>query len=293
MSAERTVESWNIARLKTDISPQCPVSCKVNRYPKKTGDLYDMHYGLELGVVLKGRMRRMYQGYDMVVSPGDVWFCGMWEPHGCHCLCDNVHVMVFLIYPPLLADMRWPEAPDYNWMLPFVVPPKDRPRIKPKSRSWFTNLGKRLREVQAESPGRRTMELHLMLLEILMRATRHWTPPANRRESPADAFARVNRAIEIVFASRRLVTVENVALACGLGRNRFSQLFQEITGLSFPAFALRYRLSGAANQLACSDTAIKAIARNWGFTDDSHLHKAFVEHYGLTPTEYRRDTRKR
>lgn len=293
MSVEHIVNSMSIPRLRTNLSPRTPLSCGVNRYPRKPSGIYDMHYGLEMGVVLRGRMRRMYQGYEMVVHPGDVWFCGMWEPHGCQCLCDNVHVLVFLIWPPLLADLRWPEAPEFNWMLPFVVPPKDRPHIVRKDRPWFAALGRRVRDWEDEPETRRKMDMHLCLLEILLRATRGWRPPADGHDAPADAFVRVNRAIERVFASRRLVTVEEVAKACGLSRNRFGKLFQDVTGIGFPAFALRYRLSGAANQLVCGDDAIKAVARNWGFADDSHLHKAFVEHYSLTPTEYRRGAQKR
>jgi len=32
---------------------------------------------------------------------------------------------------------------------------------------------------------------------------------------------------------------------------------------------------------------VEAIARNAGFVDGSHLHRAFVRHYGCTPREYR------
>ncbi|MBN1555705.1 MAG: helix-turn-helix transcriptional regulator [Phycisphaerae bacterium] len=293
MASDRFANVWNIPRLEMNLSPQTPLACGVNRYPRKPFSMYDMHYALEMGVVFKGRMRRVYREYEMVVPPGDVWFCGMWEPHGCQCLCDDVEVLVFTIWPPLLANLRWPEAPDFNWMLPFIVPPKDRPRVKAKSRPWFATLPKRVREWKSETETRRKMEWRLCLLEILMRATRGWSPPTNHSEAPADAFARVNRAIEMVFRHRRLVTAEEVAKVCGMSRNRFSRLFQEVTGIGFPAFALRYRVSGAANQLACGDAAVKAVARHWGFADDSHLHKVFVEHYGLTPTEYRRDARKR
>jgi AraC-like DNA-binding protein len=291
VAVNRQAISWDIHRLDIDLSPQTPLACTETHHPRKTSIVYDMHYALELGVVLTGRMRRVYPQYEMVARPGDIWICGMWEPHGCQCLCDNVRVLVFTVWPPLLADMRWAEAPRFNWLLPFVVPPKDRPRATAKSRKWFAGLGKRIRELKSEAEPRGKLELRLCFLEILLRITRDWNPPADRREVPTGAFSKVNRAIEIVFANRRLIPVQEVAAACGMSRNRFGRLFQEVVGISFPQFSLRYRLSGAANQLVCSDEATKRIARDWGFADDSHLHKAFVEHYGLTPTEYRRRAR--
>jgi len=98
----------------------------------------------------------------------------------------------------------------------------------------------------------------------------------------------VNRAIELVFAQRRFLSVQEAARACGMSRNHFSRLFGEVMGLSFPQFALRYRLSCVADQLASTDDPIKTVASAWGFTDDSHLHHQFRRHYGVSPSEYRR-----
>ena len=47
------------------------------------------------------------------------------------------------------------------------------------------------------------------------------------------------------------------------------------------------RFLRAASQLAATADPVKAVARAWGFTDSSHLHRVFVRHYGRTPTEYR------
>ena len=78
---------------------------------------------------------------------------------------------------------------------------------------------------------------------------------------------------------------------CGLSRNRFGSLFRDVTGVAFPLFALRFRLSGAASQLACTDDPIKAVALAWSFTDDSHFHRAFQRHYGVSPSDYRSQSR--
>jgi len=43
----------------------------------------------------------------------------------------------------------------------------------------------------------------------------------------------------------------------------------------------------AASQLRATNDPVKAVARDWGFTDASHMHRNFVKHYGCTPNEYR------
>ncbi len=103
-----------------------------------------------------------------------------------------------------------------------------------------------------------------------------------------DGFERLNQAVQLVFRSPRLVTVEEAAHVCGMSRNRFTAQFQQLFGISFAKYALRYRLSGAAGDLVRTDLPLKAIARKWGFTDESHLDHRFREVYGITPSQHRR-----
>jgi AraC family of transcriptional regulator, multidrug resistance transcriptional activator len=59
-------------------------------------------------------------------------------------------------------------------------------------------------------------------------------------------------------------------------------------GISYAKFELRYRIKGAANQLVKSKDPIKKVVYNWSFADSSHLHRCFMEHYGCTPSQYRK-----
>ena len=47
----------------------------------------------------------------------------------------------------------------------------------------------------------------------------------------------------------------------------------------------------AAKEIASTDEPVKSIASAWGFTDQSHLHRLFVQIYGITPSEHRRAAR--
>jgi len=91
-----------------------------------------------------------------------------------------------------------------------------------------------------------------------------------------------------VFSGKRPVSVTAAARNCGMGRSAFGTLFSRLMGISFPEFGLRYRLSGAAAQLARTDAPLKAVALDWGFTDASHLHRTFCRRYGCTPADYRK-----
>ena len=47
-------------------------------------------------------------------------------------------------------------------------------------------------------------------------------------------------------------------------------------------------MNGAANALASTDLPVKEIANEWGFTDQSHMHRLFLKYYSCSPNEYRK-----
>jgi len=287
-------DPWVITRENLAVSARDPILCFAHKHDRGFETAYDMHYALELGIVISGRMRRLYRDWETTVAPTEAWLCGMWEPHGYQVGAKGCEVVVCVIWPPYLAKLQFAEAPDFNWLAPFAVAPERRPRVPRAGRDRFRRIAERFRAALGEGQTRRRLWLRLLVQETLLELTRDWAKgPSERGADAPDGFARVNRAIEIVFAGRRFVSVEEAARACAMSRNRFSRLFRDVMGLSFPQFALRYRLSGAARQLATTEEPIKAIASGWGFTDDSHLHRLFQKHYGMSALQYRRHWRKR
>lgn len=85
--------------------------------------------------------------------------------------------------------------------------------------------------------------------------------------------------------------VKKVASMCGFSESHFMKLFKELTGMSFTAYLINYRLELAANQLLETNLNIIEIASNCGFHNHSYFTRAFVKKYGITPTQYRNDRR--
>ncbi|MBN2584137.1 MAG: AraC family transcriptional regulator [Planctomycetes bacterium] len=284
----KSLNALAVRRTDLPVSQQQQILCLLNTADQPWSTAYEFHYPLELGIVLRGRMRRIFNDHEAILEPGDLWFCGMWEPHGYEIVERPCHRLVLIVHPPLLAETRFEELPGHNWLLPFTVPARNRPQVAPADRPEMLGLADRLRTVAEGSGPQRLVRLRLLLWETLLVATRDWQPPRGGTATSPDDFGRVRKAIDAVFASRQRINTQQAAHLCGLSRNRFSDMFRNVTGISFADFALRYRLSGAARQLACTDAPLKAVADDWGFTDVSHLCRAFQAHYGQPPTAYRR-----
>ena len=54
-----------------------PVAWSVNDYPHTTGQYFDIHVGLELGIVLRGSSKRLYSDCTFTAHRGDIWLVGL------------------------------------------------------------------------------------------------------------------------------------------------------------------------------------------------------------------------
>lgn len=83
------------------------------------------------------------------------------------------------------------------------------------------------------------------------------------------------------------ITIKQVAALCGFSESHFMKLFKELTGMSFTAYLVNYRLELSAKQLIESKQKIIDIATNCGFNNHSYFTRSFLKKYGLTPAKYR------
>lgn len=274
--------------VSADLSSASPVVVHNNIHVRYGVSQYDMHYGLELGIVLAGRMRRFYRDWKMDLQRGEVWMCGMWEPHGFEVIKSRCRVLVLVIWPAMLSTMRFEENPELNLLRPFLSAPEFRPKASGSNRKEILQIANRILKVQSYEQSRRRLWLRLLLMELLMILQEGWEYSSETKPMYSESFSRINPAVQLAVKARKMVTVQEASHACRMSRNYFSRMFESMMGLSFASFAIRYRLSRSAEELLQTDKPIKAIARGWGFTDTSHFCHRFSEHYGCLPGQYRK-----
>lgn len=249
----------------------------------------DMHFELELGIVLSGSLKREYDGTSFNLEPGDVYFTNIWEPHG-YTLHDNpCSILLILIHPQMLQDINIGKDLDIHWNAPFVSDPENRPghlsdEIRHKVLAVANNIINILENNQDHKL--RELQLRLSLLRILTHIHSCWCEQEHSTNY-LSAYKLINPAIEVLFSGREFISTEDAANRCGLSASAFNKKFKELMGASFSQYALSYRLKGAATQLIHSDDPLKKVVSDWGFTDESHLHRCFTKQFGITPGKYR------
>ncbi len=247
------------------------------------------HPGAEIGIVLNGRHEIHYSGLAAGYEAGEVWLCGVWEPHGWRVASAGV-LSIAVVFSPefigeeMIGDMPWPTL--------FSVPPDQRPRASsPGLRKRVLEIGHSLhREVVAKRPYWEDVVRH-ELLHLMVELSRNWQEMATLRASGdvgVDSLSRIMPALNLIHSRpRRRIGLDEVAAACDLSPSRFHLLFKRVIGTSFRTFCLRTRLSFAAQQMLNTDRTTAAIAADAGFVDASHLHRQFVKQFACTPAEYR------
>jgi AraC-like DNA-binding protein len=252
-----------------------------------------IHAGLEVGIVLAGREELQLDGWRIPGDPGDVWLCAMSEPHTYRVLAPNTVNVVLIFLPAFLGEEMLGEMP---WLTLFAVRPASRPKVTTTEiRRIVMDIAQELqREIERKRDGWQSA-VRLDLLRLLFYLSRGWqypSSPRGRGRGYAGNLSRIMPALTLMHErTPELVSREEAAEACGLGRSRFTMLFHETMGVSFKTFRKRARIAFAANMLLATDLPLENVAERAGFADSSHLHHSFVQEYQCTPGEYRQQGR--
>lgn len=87
-------------------------------------------------------------------------------------------------------------------------------------------------------------------------------------------------------------SIDDYALACGMARRTFTRAFRRETGVSFSAWRLHVRLTGALSRLA-TGASITEVAFEVGYNSASAFTAMFKRAFGVAPTRYMHANTKR
>jgi len=241
---------------------------------------------LEMGILsLASECHRFFPGHEKTLSRGDIWFCGIWEPHGFKVVLPPAEVLVFIIHPPMLAKINIEGGAGRDWLDPFKTSSERRPSTIEENREHVINICRQV--LDFESPSQ--PHLSICALNLLVLLTRGWEYDAVKAPSSFSHYEIVGKAIDLVFRGRHFMTIEEVSGKCGVSRNHFSSIFSETMGTSFAKFALNFRLNNAAYDMCSTLMTMDDIAIKNGFSDASHLCHRFSGHFGISPIQYKQE----
>lgn len=248
----------------------------------------DVHYCLQISLVLAGSAEVMIGPWKRVFTRDQVWWVMCWEPHAFRLLSRHNVILSVNINIDCAGNVG--PCSQADWLAPFTVPPAQRfcPET-PGARARMRTLAKELFYLNRTRPPnwktRSWLLIHLLLLEAsgaVGKTTAFVNHTLNLNMS------RVRNAVRLVRTSPAPPSLKEAAAACSLGVSRFSVIFSSVMGVSYGQFALRVRLSFAANAVRSGLFTLNEIAERHGFCDASSFCNAFKKIYHCTPGEFKR-----
>nr|WP_253204420.1 AraC family transcriptional regulator [Acinetobacter seifertii] len=91
--------------------------------------------------------------------------------------------------------------------------------------------------------------------------------------------------VDVINSSASFISLEELAQQVGLSRYAIIRLFKANVGLTPHAFQINLKIN-QARELLKQGISLVELAVNLGFSDQSHFHKAFKAHTGVTPRQF-------
>jgi AraC-like DNA-binding protein len=118
---------------------------------------------------------------------------------------------------------------------------------------------------------------------LLLKVQQNSVPGARSVPRSFMTYERLRRHIEAHY--RRLRTVEELALECGVTQVHVSRLFQRFAQTGAYQFLLRLKMNDAA-ELLDNGLLVKEVAERLGFADAFQFSRAFKRVQGVSPTRF-------
>ena len=248
----------------------------------------DVHYALQISVVLHGEVEVAYEDWSRIYHPGELWWTICWEPHAYRLRAPRNLILTMNVSLDDLGQLG-PVGSTVDWLRPFIVPHQDRycPRT-PAERERLLDWCRQLARWYRRQPPNWLTHCWLAIHELVLEAADH-LPPATEADPPSCIQTRLERlhpALALVREQPIPPTLGEAAAACKLSVSRFSELFRRTLGRSYGHFALRARLDQCAADLRTGQFVLKEIARRHGFCDAASLCNAFRRVFKCTPMNF-------
>lgn len=262
----------------------------------------DMHEALHLLIMLNGSFDVEIGGSRDLFSAGDIILIAPWEVHGNYIMRNQVKLFSITVAPTLLRSGLSAAAARLDALL--LLSPQERMQLLNRSgvaeackmfveknipsEMWLPQAPVSASEKRIELSDPLTQSAHFVQILQLFINILTQSGPLEPEGGKSRLLLRIQPALHLLSSgSERPLTVNRAAQECHLSSSYFNVIFQQLYGMSFYAYELKYRLRRAESDLRHTAATVKELSERWGFADAAHFSRTFKKHYGTAPSFYR------
>lgn len=122
-----------------------------------------------------------------------------------------------------------------------------------------------------------------LIMALTMRDTGEQLPTAKD-----DKIQTILNYIHHHIADKHLLSVQKMADTFHISKSYFNQYFRNATGSAYKKYVQEYALKLIADQLVNRSKTLSQLAEEFGYSDESHLNRAFKAYFHQTPSAFRK-----
>ncbi len=238
-----------------------------------------MHQFSEIAYVTGGKTELTVAGRRETLQSGDVAVIPSYQPHAFYTKAgEPVRIWIMLFSPSLVADVAAGAEARYGYRRSVFTPSHEL-------RTFIKRHLMDTKELPVVLDARGVTRMKALLYPIFEEYTASVAADSEIRPSINDvATAAILYAREHF---REDVTLAEVCARIGYSKSHVSHSLSAAFGMNFRTILNSFRLDMAQNMLVNKNTSIYVIASECGFGTERSFHRAFMNTFGITPTEYR------
>jgi AraC family transcriptional regulator len=243
-------------------------------YPAKLKQARHTHSSASLSFVLSGNYLENVDRQIHFRQPSTLIFHPPEESHSVDYGNESVRILSVQLSCEKLAYLRERSVP-----VDFATSSRTE-RV-----AW---LGKRIYQEHKRSDAVSPLAIEGLVLEIFAEETR--ARISAREKNTPHWLEKTREFLHDNFAES--LVLEDVVKVAGVHPVHLARVYRKKYGCTIGEYVRRLRAEYALRQISQTRLPLSQIAHHAGFADQSHLNKIFKNIYNLTPSEYRRISRR-
>ena len=250
------------------------------------------HTELELLLVTSGSATFRVGIHTYEVQAGEALFINSGELH--EAIEGRACAFRALVFHPDLIRSAADDTLQVQYLDPLLqgrhLAPVHLTSGDPAHRALLEPLQQLLR-LHAERPPVYELTAKGLLLLVLADLVRLSQPAADRTRVAADQYKmeRLKQAIGYIQSHySEAVRLRDMAASVSMSEAYFCRFFKDMTGRNPVDYLNQYRMQQAARLIRSTDNKMTDIAMDVGFNHLSYFIGVFKQHYGCTPSAYRK-----
>ena len=231
-----------------------------------------LHSQVEITYLYGGEASMTINRSEYALTAGDMAICFSGVAHG-YSQSNGVDGMTIVFSPAISTDF----SVDLARCIP-VCPVLRSKEITPDTHKCMEAIADECRA------GRDERVLRGYLQVVLARTIPRLTLVSQPSESP-DITYRILQYLALHFTEP--ISLPELSKALGVSESHLSHTFSRRLRTSFRAYINALRLNQACTLLSSGEDSITRILYECGFESPRTFNRAFLEQYGMTPSEYR------